>query len=364
MTRLLMCGWESGLLEEDLGTTYLVATFNNPQVSVQGTGGRSGTYYMRCLLDTTTAARLGTAARRYTLSGNPTEGWARFGFYTPTLNNNEGGPIVFFRIYGDSLAEQFRLHIGYADRIIRLANAANTTLASSASATNGDAWNLIQVRWQFTSTTAGVVEVYLNNVQVINYSGDVVSASNTNVVTLELCFDRTAVTNTTGGTNSFYGFDDFAVNNTSGTLNNGKPLDARITMIRPNGAGTSATWSRGGTDSGSNWGQVDETPMTGATDYVQASAVADRDLYALANLPSDAGSVVAVQTVYYAQNSAGGGDALAPTLKSSATTTEGTAQTLPVGYGILQQIWETDPNTSAAWTVPAVNALEGGFTAR
>jgi hypothetical protein len=62
-------------------------------------------------------------------------------------------------------------------------------------------------------------------------------------------------------------------------------------------------------------------------------------------------------------NEAGAGS-LGPTLKSGATTNEGTAQGLSATASYYRQLYETDSNTSAAWTAAAVNAAEAGTTVR
>jgi len=63
--------------------------------------------------------------------------------------------------------------------------------------------------------------------------------------------------------------DDVAFNNNVGSFQNDLPGEGEIIHLWPNEAGDNATWARGGTDSGSNFGQVDENPPTDATDYVE-----------------------------------------------------------------------------------------------
>lgn len=51
---------------------------------------------------------------------------------------------------------------------------------------------------------------------------------------------------------------------------------------------------------------------------------------------------------------------IAGATKSGTSTTIGPAIVLPSAYGMLRQIQETDPNTSAGWTVANVNTAEFG----
>ena len=51
-------------------------------------------------------------------------------------------------------------------------------------------------------------------------------------------------------------------------------------------------------------------------------------------------------------------------IKSGATTNESSAVYLGTASGYVAGRWETDPNTSSAWTQSGVNALEAGATIR
>jgi hypothetical protein len=81
-------------------------------------------------------------------------------------------------------------------------------------------------------------------------------------------------------------------------------------------------------------------------------------------LPVTPASINVVEAITQAWNSNAGGGTVAPTVKSGATINEATVMPLSAGASIAIRRWETDPNTGAAWTGAAVNALEGGITAR
>jgi hypothetical protein len=78
----------------------------------------------------------------------------------------------------------------------------------------------------------------------------------------------------------------------------------------------------------------------------------------------DDGLCVLGEVLALAQNSDTGTGSLGLTVKSGATTNEGTAQNLATGAQYVRQLYELDPNTSAAWTVANVSALEAGVTVR
>jgi len=86
-------------------------------------------------------------------------------------------------------------------------------------------------------------------------------------------------------------FDDVAINNGSGSSQNSFPGEGEEIMLRPSEAGDNADWTRGGTDSGANWSQVEELPPNDVTDYNQSNTAAQIDDYNLeatsAELASD-----------------------------------------------------------------------------
>jgi hypothetical protein len=100
------------------------------------------------------------------------------------------------------------------------------------------------------------------------------------------------------------------------------------------------------------------------TDYVYSATAGTRDLYVLQDVPAGSWSINCLDVLAYAQNSDALAGSLGLTVKSGTTTNEGTAQSLTSTAGYIRQLYETDPNTSTAWTVAAVNALEAGTTVR
>jgi hypothetical protein len=225
-----------------------------------------------------------------------------------------------------------------------------------------DAWHLIDWRSQITSPSAGITEVWLDGARLINFSGDNVASANANVQELRLGHTASGAT-TMANPGSYVAFDDIAINDIAGTINNGQIGDGRIYLLKPNGAGSTTALTRGGTDSGANWSQVDELPPS-MTDYVYSATVGTRDLYTLEDVPAGSWTVNCCEVLAYGQNNDTGTGSLGLTVKSGATTNEGTAQNLVMSAQYFRQLYETDPATSTAWTVAAVSALEAGTTVR
>lgn len=358
MTRLVTCGYETGDLAE-IGTT-VTGTNGTIAIVTATPAPRSGTY---CLKVSTTASSLGATNQKITFAASKTDVWVRFGFYAHPLTSTQEFAFAGFQ---DSLAApQTCLTYNVSDNLIRARQAIGTSgtlLGTSSLTMSVDAWHLIEWRVQISSTTAGIIEVWLDGGRVINFSGDnTAGATQANVQSFLIGQTSGVAANTAAGV--YYAFDDLAINDTAGATNSGQVYDGKIYLLKPNGAGSNTSQTRGGTDSGANWSQVDELPPS-MTDYVYSATAATRDTYALENVPAGSWTVNCCEVLAYAQNSDAGAGSLGLTVKSGATTNEGGAQALGTAAQYFRQLYETDPATSAAWTVSAVNALEAGTTVR
>lgn len=127
--------------------------------------------------------------------------------------------------------------------------------------------------------------------------------------------------------------------------------------ILPSGAGASTQWSP---SAGSNYQCVDEASVNGDTDYVSETSVGDRDTYAMGNLPAKVNSVVALQALVSARKDDASVREICTTVVSGATTQDGATQTLSSSYKFYFDVYETNPDTAAAWAPSEVDAAECG----
>jgi hypothetical protein len=110
-----------------------------------------------------------------------------------------------------------------------------------------------------------------------------------------------------------------------------------------------------------NYTLVDDATVNGDTDYVQGSSVGDVDTYGFQDLTGTPATVDAVQVSAFAEKTDATSRSIALQVKSGATTSDGANFALAsLTYGKFERLLTTDPNTSAAWTVSGVNALQGG----
>ncbi|HEY1292921.1 MAG TPA: heparin lyase I family protein [Chloroflexota bacterium] len=358
MTRLLTCGWETGDVNE-AGTSTIGGNTTLTVVSTTPTP-RAGTF---CLKYAQIASGAALTYKSFVLPAPKTDVWVRFAFYAHATNSTEEAIAQWLESTGQ---QQTQLSWSATDGLLRIYRAPGSlasggSIASSNAACPPDSWHVIEWRTQITSATSGTSELWLDGSQVINVSGvDNTASSTLNVQVLQV--GLTLLSGVAPTTGTYYAYDDLAVNDTNGTLNNGRPGDGRVILLTPSGAGSSTVLTRGGTDSGANWSQVDEVPPS-MSDYVMSANVGDRDLYAMTDVPAGF-SINVVEAIALAQNSDAGAGSLAPTLKSGATTSEAAAAALGTSANYVVSRWETDPNTGAAWTSAAVNAVEAGVTVR
>lgn len=351
MTRLVTCGYETGDIAES------GASFNNTNASLTVVNTapvpRAGSYCLKALATNTT----NNNAFKSFAFGSKTEVWLRWAVYVNPATFT--GEIVLAGMLDSAGGGQNCISWNATSTVLtaRLTVATGGTAIGSGGTMTPNAWHVLEWRVQITSTTVGVTEVWLDGNRVINVSGDNTGTTTANVQTLQIGVISTTTTNV------YVAVDDVAINDVAGTINNGRIGDGRIVLLVPNGAGSNTGLTRGGTDSGANWSQVEEIPPSMA-DYVFSATVAARDTYALADLPVPPLSISAVEVVALAQNNDAGAGSLGLTVKSGATTNEGTAQVLATTAAYIRHLYETDPNTAAAWTGSAVNALEAGVTVR
>jgi len=359
MTRLWTTGYETGDVAES-GVSTVGAAQTLTVVGSTPTP-RAGSY---CLKLAAAAGAFNTVtSKAFAFGSNKTDVWLRFAFYVHGLPSGSEGTIV---LWNDSAGSaQCSLGFWPSDGLLRVhrgGSTATTVIATASAALTQDAWHAIEMRYQITSATVGIVEVWLDGTRVVNFSGDAAATANVNVLSVLLGALFTASAST-GMTGVYYAFDDIAINDTAGSVNNGRAGDGRVVLLSPTGAGSNSGLTRGGTDTGANWSQTSELPPS-LTQYVFGATAALRDTYALGDLPVTPASISAVEVIALAQNNDAGAGSLGLTVKSSSTTNEGTAQALGTSAAYLRQLYETDPATSTAWTAAGVNALEAGVTVR
>jgi hypothetical protein len=207
-------------------------------------------------------------------------------------------------------------------------------------------WYYIEV--SLTIGSAGSITVHINGVVKLTLTG-VNTQYSANAT-------QSVVQLNNGGTGIY--FDDLYILNTSGSVNNTFLGECKIITGLPSAdSATNHAWTpKSGTV---HFSEVNEADPDGDTTYNKTSTVSAIDTYLFPTVVTT-NTIAAVQGVLTFRKDDAGSHTLALTLRSGTTNYFGTTVSVGGGYAMTRQIYETDPNTSAAWTVANLNAAEIG----
>lgn len=127
-------------------------------------------------------------------------------------------------------------------------------------------------------------------------------------------------------------FDDCALNDDTGSFQNDYPGAGEIIIMLPDGNSGTPQWTRGGTDSGANWSQLDD--YADAADYVESNTSGQVDEYTLAATPAamasdDVINVVLAGCRFWLSSAAGSDPSFTWGIKSGSTNDNLTAAVTP-----------------------------------
>jgi len=204
--------------------------------------------------------------------------------------------------------------------------------------------------------TSGVCTVKIDGTQVINYSGDVCNGGAADIKVIRIGTNTGAATSYS---DAYY--DDFVVNDTTGSYNNSWTGRGGIELLSPNGAGNSTDLTA---SAGSNYECVDDVPPDDDTTYVYGSTQDNHDGYTLTNT-TQTGTVEAIKWFAYAKTTAAGSDAIKRHLRINGTDYNGASDlNLTTDYAYYKEILEENPDDSAAFETADLDAMEAGVVVR
>lgn len=256
-----------------------------------------------------------------------------------------GFPIVY--IQGDN-GNTTNLLIEPSSSGLFLKNGASTTLASYlTSILYYNSWYYLEIMVTLASS-GGQCQIRVNGTTVINFSGNTLQGGTATTI------DRIGFGSSS---NAVSLIDDLYLCDATGGTNNTFLGDVRVQTILPTAAGSSTQLTP--TGNANNWQNVDDVPDSTAN-YNSSSTVGQRDTYLMGQLLASTGTVFGTQDNIHAFKQNSGAGNLKAALKSGATVFYDTTQVLDPTNTWFGAIRQTDPNTSAAWTVGGVNSIEFG----
>lgn len=197
--------------------------------------------------------------------------------------------------------------------------------------------------------SGGRVIVKINGAVAIDFTGDTKNAGTSTMID---SISLHGALNTSGTQ-----YDDVYICNGLGTKNNDFLGDQRVVTRAPNAPGSASGFTS--SSGGPNWDNVNEIPASIA-DYNASSVPGTRDLYEFENLPNNITQVAGVQLVTMSVKTDAGDAFVKNVLSSGGSTVVGPPVAVATDLSSATTQYENNPSTSAAWTVAAVNALQGG----
>lgn len=214
-----------------------------------------------------------------------------------------------------------------------------------------DAWNYIEIR-AYIDDTAGEVEIRVNGASLLSVSGvDTQYYTDSNYVNAVYLSGAASSVNTR--------FDDFYIRGDTVLTAGGFLGDCKVITSYPDAAGSSAQLTP--TGAATNHEATDDPTPDGDTTYVESATATHRDLYSIGNIAQGGGTIHAVQVSALSKKTDTGYRAQKLVVKSGATTDVGPEQALSTDYVYKTKLYETDPNTGAAWLESNLDSVEAGL---
>ena len=160
-----------------------------------------------------------------------------------------------------------------------------------------------------------------------------------------------------GGAPNIY--DDLYILNSLGAENNAPLGEMRVYTTEPSGNGSSSSWTP---SAGSNFGNVNQASPDDDTTYNFSDTPGQIDLYTSPAI-APTGTVAGVQVNLCERKDDVGARTTAAEYKALSGTSYTGANnfTLGTGYSIDRQVYDIDPDTGAAWTLPGLNGAQFGI---
>lgn len=238
MARLWSCGFE-------LNSTTAGVEFDSASGSIVTNIARSGTYAGK----TTSFGQ--TFRSQYRASSTQESVFYRFYLYIESYPVGLQWIMVF---YSDADAGKVSIRCN-SDGTLELWNHEDSSqIGSDSVALSTGQWYRIEVNIDTTTLASTAVEAKLD--------GTTFASGTAN---LSAAIARMTITNNNVTTEGVYYYDDLAINDSSGSIQNSWPGEGEIIHLRPNAGGDNTDWSEG-TDT--SFAEVDEVTPDDATTHI------------------------------------------------------------------------------------------------
>ena len=237
--------------------------------------------------------------------------------------------------------------------LVQAYTSTGTLVATGTHPISANNWYLIEVHVKIGDSPDGIIQVKIDGVLDIDFSGDTKPGTDADV-------------NGFGwvpGPSHIMWIDDLALNDVAGGVDDSWCGDGRIIRLSANGNGDASDFDGSDGNQVDNYLLVDEIISDGDTTYVQSSTLDERDLYNLSasGLVATQDEILRVYGEVRARDTGSAGNLIAMVVKTGGTEYASADVALPSAYGrVVGAAWKLNPNTAAAWTPTELDALQSG----
>jgi hypothetical protein len=342
MTRIFSAGAEAG-------STAVFGGFSGTPV-VSTTQKRTGAYsfYFN--------SNYGTVA----IGTNKTILYFRIGLYLTGFNIAFGNNGTIVQLFDSAGAVQCSLNINQVTKALVVCRGSHngTVLGTGVNSVPLNQWCCIEWYIKIDDGVAGESTVKLDGTTEITIlAADTKATGNAGA---NLCSFGGATDGATYLSFVTGYYDDLAINDTAGAVNNSWIGRGGIYGIMPEAVGN---YSDLIASAGNAWACIDEVPPSDA-DYVYESTVDKKSTYNLTVLTPTTGVIACINVIMRAKLDAVGTGNIARLIRSNGVDSQGADVGLDTSPKTIQDIIEIDPSGGGAWTIARVNALEAGAVVR
>lgn len=242
----------------------------------------------------------------------------------------------------------------YTIQVWRGNNATGTLLYMSPNNVwTGNVWNYVEI-WATIDPSVGTVQIVINGQVVVNLTGQNTARTSNN------WWDNYFLEGGVGLIEDDFYYADGSTGPGSFPCNS--PLgDMRVFTLFPIGSSGSTTWTPS-PNTNQNWQNIDEIAMDSDTTYNFTDTAGNEELFNFQALANTVNKIVGVQITGAYRKDDATTHTLKQAFKSGATKDYGVTRSLPdTVYSYFTDLYVLDPNTTASWTLTAVNNIAGGY---
>jgi hypothetical protein len=340
MANVWMDGFDTYAVSADLSQSYGIA-----DATLGTTAGRFGGGGVTLVNDSSLiyAASL------------PLELWTGFAIYVTDTTNGSLGTCIFCSSGSNGGGIEGLLSLNATTGVLTAwcgeQQVSLGTVSIPGFTTNS--WHWVDVHFKY-SATVGVFEVWWDGTQILNLTGQNTANNSSQTSLVAVYLGGYGAVATLAAT-----YDDWVINDTTTSYNNGRVGDSKIESLKPTSDVTpnNGTCSTGTT----HYAMVNESQWNTSNYITMTNTSGQEELFGFASLGSTPASISAVKITYIGKKTDAGAASLETVMVSGGVEGDGASTPMLTSWARRGAVYALDPNTSAAWTYSAVNAMHAGW---